>query len=50
MSIANSAGRYGLEPVFVMLVIAWWAYMALEAHHTAQRLQRGEPWTNIRAC
>jgi hypothetical protein len=43
MSIASSGRPYGLEPVFVMLVIAWWAYMALEAHHTAQRLQRGEP-------
>jgi hypothetical protein len=43
MSIANSDRPYGLEPVFVMLVIAWWAYMCLEAHHTAQRLQRGEP-------
>jgi len=43
MSIANSGRPEGLEPVFVMLVIAWWAYMALEAHHTAQRLQRGEP-------
>jgi hypothetical protein len=43
MSIANSHGAHGLEPVFVMLVIAWWAYMAIEAHHTAQKLQRGEP-------
>ena len=43
MSIANSDRPHGLEPVFVMLVIAWWAYMALEAHHTAHRLQRGEP-------
>ena len=43
MSIANSGRPMGLEPVFVMLVIAWWAYMAIEAHHTAQRLQRGEP-------
>jgi hypothetical protein len=43
MSIANSSGGHGLEPVFVMLMIAWWAYMAIEAHHTAQKLQRGEP-------
>jgi len=43
MSIATSDRPMGLEPVFVMLVIAWWAYMALEAHHTAQRLQRGQP-------
>jgi hypothetical protein len=42
MSIANSNAARGLEPVFVMLVIAWWAYMALEAHRTAQRLASGE--------
>jgi hypothetical protein len=43
MSIADSGRPHELEPVFVMLIIAWWAYMALEAHHTAKRLQRGEP-------
>ena len=43
MSMANSDRPASLEPVFVMLVIAWWAYMAIEAHHTAQRLRRGEP-------
>ena len=43
MSIANSDSVRGMEPVFIMLVIAWWAYMAIEAHHTALRLQRGEP-------
>jgi hypothetical protein len=42
MSIANSNAAHGLEPVFVMLVIAWWAYMALEAHRTAHRLAAGE--------
>jgi hypothetical protein len=42
MSIADSNAAHGLEPVFVMLVIAWWAYMALEAHRTAQRLASGE--------
>ena len=43
MSIANSNAVHGMEPVFVMLVIAWWAYMAMEAHHTARKLQNGEP-------
>jgi hypothetical protein len=43
MSIADSRASHGLEPVFVMLVIAWWAYMAIEAHRTAHRLQAGEP-------
>jgi hypothetical protein len=42
MSIANSREANGLEPIFVMLVIAWWAYMAFEAHRTAQKLQAGE--------
>jgi hypothetical protein len=42
MSISNSRAANGLEPIFVMLVIAWWAYMAFEAHRTAQRLQAGE--------
>jgi len=42
MSIANSRAAQGLEPVFVMLVIAWWFYMALEAYHTARRRQAGE--------
>ena len=43
MSITNADQPHELMPVFVMLVIAWWAYMALEAHHTAKRLQNGEP-------
>jgi hypothetical protein len=45
MSMANSdaISRQGLEPIAVILVIAWWAYMAIEAHHTAQRLHRGDP-------
>jgi len=43
MSIADSRASHGLEPVFVMLVIAWWAYMAFEAYHTARKRQAGEP-------
>ena len=43
MSIANSSAVHGMEAVFIMLVIAWWAYMAMEAHHTARKLQSGEP-------
>jgi len=43
MSIANSRAANGLEPVFVMLVIAWWAYMAFESYHTARKRQAGEP-------
>jgi hypothetical protein len=43
MSIANSRAAHGLEAVFVMLVLAWWAYMAFEAYHTALKRRRGEP-------
>ena len=42
MSIAQSRAAEGLEAIFVMLVIAWWAYMAFEAHRTAQKMQAGE--------
>ncbi len=43
MSIADSRAARGLEPIFVMLVIVWWAYMAIEAHRTAQKIEAGEP-------
>jgi len=43
MSIANSPSTHDVEPIFVMLVMAWWAYMVFEAYRTAQKLQRGEP-------
>ncbi len=42
MSIANSRAANGLEPIFVMLVIAWWAYMVFEAYHTARKRRAGE--------
>jgi len=42
MSIANSRAANGLEPVFVILIIAWWFYMAMEAYHTARKRQAGE--------
>jgi hypothetical protein len=43
MSIADSRAAHGLEAIFVMLVIIWWAYMAIEAHRTAQKIEAGEP-------
>ncbi|MGA2040377.1 MAG: B-box zinc finger protein [Bryobacteraceae bacterium] len=43
MSIANSNSIHDMLPIFVMLVMAWWAYMVFEAYRTAQKLQRGEP-------
>jgi hypothetical protein len=43
MSIANSRASHGLEALFVILIIAWWFYMAMEAYHTARKRQAGEP-------
>jgi hypothetical protein len=43
MSIASSDAINEVKPVFVILVMAWWAYMVFEAYRTAQKLQRGEP-------
>jgi hypothetical protein len=43
MSITNSRAAHGMEPLFVMLVLAWWAYMAFEAYHTASKRRNGEP-------
>ena len=42
MSIADSRAAHGMEPIFVILIIAWWAYMAIEAHRTAHLLQAGQ--------
>jgi hypothetical protein len=41
-SILDS-GAGGLEPVFGIVLAAWFFYMAFEAYHTAQRRRRGEP-------
>jgi len=43
MSIANSSATNGVEPLFVVLVMSWWAYMAFEAYHTARKRRAGEP-------
>jgi hypothetical protein len=42
VSIASS-GAGGLEPLFGMLIAAWFFYMAFEAYHTAKRRQLGQP-------
>ncbi|MEZ5402255.1 MAG: DUF5668 domain-containing protein [Bryobacteraceae bacterium] len=43
-SIADSPStRNGAEALFAMLIMAWVAYMAFEAYHTANRRLRGEP-------
>lgn len=38
-----SSGTGGLEPLFGMLLAAWFFYMAFEAYHTAKKRQIGEP-------
>ncbi len=43
MSVANSEAARDMQPIFVILVIAWMAYMVFESYRTAQKLQRGEP-------
>ena len=43
MSMADSRAAQGIEPVFVVLVMSWWAYMAFEAYHTARKRRAGEP-------
>ena len=42
VSIADSRAMHGIEPILVMTVIAWVAYMAFEAYHTARRRRAGE--------
>ena len=43
MSIASSNAIRGMEPLFGVLVAAWWFYMAFEAYHTARKRRAGEP-------
>jgi hypothetical protein len=43
MSIADSHAMRGAEPLMVITVMAFWAYMALEAYHTARKRRAGEP-------
>lgn len=42
ISIASSSHTGGLEPMLVMMTIAWVPYMAFEAYHTALRRERGQ--------
>jgi TM2 domain-containing membrane protein YozV len=45
MSICSSDSHAirGMEPLFVIVVMAWWFYMAFEAYHTARKRRAGEP-------
>jgi hypothetical protein len=43
MSIADSRELRGAGPLIGILIAAYWAYMALEAYHTARKRRAGEP-------
>jgi hypothetical protein len=43
ISIISSGSAYGLEPLFGIMISAWFFYMAFEAYHTAKRRQLGQP-------
>lgn len=43
ISILNSHVSEGFEPLFGLLLAAFWIYMAFEAYHTARKRQLGEP-------
>lgn len=42
ISLINSHLAVGLEPLFGLLLAAWYLYMPFEAYHTAKLRQRGE--------
>lgn len=43
ISILDSGVSAGLEPLFGLLLAAFWWYMAFEAYHTAKKRQLGQP-------
>lgn len=43
ISIMNADAAGGLEPLFGILLMVWFFYMALEAYHTAKKRRAGEP-------
>ena len=42
-SMIDSRVAHGIEVVFGMTMMAWWAYMVFEAYHTARKRRAGEP-------
>src|SRR5579872_4230140 len=42
ISILDSRAVHGMEPIFAILLMVWWFYMAMEAYHTARKRQAGE--------
>ena len=42
-SMADSRASHGLEWIFGISIMVWWAYMVFEAYHTARKRRMGEP-------
>lgn len=42
-SMADSRAAHGLEWIFGISIMVWWAYMVFEAYHTARKRRMGEP-------
>ena len=43
ISVLDSHAAHGVEVIFGMALMAWWAYMVFEAYHTARKRRAGEP-------
>ena len=43
ISILSSGRLHGMEPLFGLLLGAWFFYMPFEAYHTAKRREMGQP-------
>src|SRR6266487_2861741 len=43
ISVLDSHAAHGVEVIFGMAMMAWWAYMVFEAYHTARKRRAGEP-------
>jgi hypothetical protein len=42
ISMTDSNVARGVEAIFVMACMSWWAYMVFEAYHTARKRRGGE--------
>jgi hypothetical protein len=50
LSLANATEESAGQPLIVMVLIGFWAYMAFEAFHTAKKRQAGVPvdeWSSL---
>src|SRR5262249_42704311 len=43
MSIGESRNLHSAQPLMIITMLAFWAYMALEAYHAARKRRNGEP-------